>query len=108
MIANSSPRLSWLAPSPAPVGEATFAAPSSDQEELKTLSAGLAEVRQRVDQIAAQLPAVQEQMTRDISNKLEAVEHEIFDKVSAALPRPTAASRASPHRSGECGAALPR
>jgi hypothetical protein len=39
MIAKSSPRLSWLAPSPAPVGDATFAAPSSDQEELKTLSA---------------------------------------------------------------------
>ena len=75
----------------APVGEAILAAPSSDQEQLKTLSAGLADVRQRIDQMAAQLPAVQEQMTRDISNKLEAVEHEIFEKVSAPLPRPPAA-----------------
>jgi hypothetical protein len=105
MIANTSPRLSWFAPSPAsvgevlpelglrmaPVGEAILAAPSSDQEQLKTLSAGLADVRQRIDQMAAQLPAVQEQMTRDISNKLEAVEHEIFEKVSAPLPRPPAA-----------------
>jgi hypothetical protein len=30
-------------------------------------------------------------MTRDISNKLEAVEQNIVDKVSAALPRPAAA-----------------
>jgi hypothetical protein len=43
--------------------------------------------RQRVEEIAAQLPAVQEQMTRDISNKLEAVEQNIVDKVSAAPQR---------------------
>jgi hypothetical protein len=89
-IANLSPRLSWLAPSPAPVGAATPATESSGQEELKTVSSGLAEVRQRVEEIAAQLAAAQEQMTRDISNKLEAVEQNIFDKVSAPPPRPAA------------------
>jgi hypothetical protein len=91
MIANLSPRLSWLALSPAPVGVATPATPSSGQEELKTISSGLAEVRQRIEELAAQLAAVQEQMTRDISNKLEAVEQNIFDKVSAPSPRPAAA-----------------
>jgi hypothetical protein len=86
MVANLSPRLSWVAPTSAPVGQANPAVPSAEQEELKTLSAGLAEVRQRVDEIAVQ----QELMKRDISNKLEAVEQEIFDRVSAPVPRPTA------------------
>jgi hypothetical protein len=103
MIANLSPWLSWLAPSPASVGAATPAAPSSGQEGLKTISSGLAEVRQRVEEIAAQLPAIQEQMTRDISNKLEAVEQNIVDKVSAAPPRPAAAQprKSAPERSAE-------
>jgi hypothetical protein len=95
-IANLSPRLSWLASSAAPVGQANPAAPSSEREELKTLAAGFAEVRQRVDEIAAQLPAFQDQMRRDISNKLEAVEQEIFDKVSAPPPRPAAAQPRKP------------
>jgi uncharacterized coiled-coil protein SlyX len=68
------------------------AVPSSDQEELEAISFGLAEVRQRVDQIAAQVAAGQEQMTRDITNKLEAAEHDVVDKISFALPpRPAAA-----------------
>jgi uncharacterized coiled-coil protein SlyX len=95
-IAKLSPRVSWLAPSATPVGQPNPAAPSSEQKELKTLSDGLAEVRQRVDEIAAQLPAVQEQMRRDISNKLEAVEQEIFDKVSVPPPRPAAAQPRKP------------
>jgi hypothetical protein len=100
MIANLSPRLSWLGPSPAPLGAATPAAPSSGQEELKTISSGLAEVRQRVEEIAAQLAAVQQQMTRDISNKLEAVEQNIFDKLSAPPPRSAAAQprKSAPER----------
>jgi hypothetical protein len=100
MIASSSPHLSWLAPA-APVDEAPGlappaaavaeapAAPSSDQEELKALLFGLAGLRQRVDEIAAQLAAGQEQVTRDI-NKLQAVEQDILDKISAPPPRPVA------------------
>jgi hypothetical protein len=87
MIANSSPRLGWMAPPAAPVAEVVPAAPSSDQEELKAIWLGLAGVRQRVDQIAAQLAAGQEQMTRDI-NKLQAAEQDILDKISAPPPRP--------------------
>jgi hypothetical protein len=48
-------------------------------------------VRQRVDQIAAQFAAGQEQMTRDITNKLQATEHDILDKMISAPPPPLAA-----------------
>jgi hypothetical protein len=95
-IANLSPRLSWLAPSATPVEQPNPVARSSEREELRTLSDGLAEVRQRVDEIAAQIPAIQEQMRRDISNKLEAIEQEIFEKVSAPPPRPAAAQPRKP------------
>jgi hypothetical protein len=70
MIASSSPRLGWLAPPAAP---AVALAP--DQEELKAISFRLADVQQRVDQIAAQFVAGQEQATRDIT-KLHAAEQE--------------------------------
>jgi hypothetical protein len=93
MIPNSSPQLSWLAPPAAPVAEAP-AAPSPDQEELKALLVGLAGVRQRVDEIAAQLAAGQEQVTRDINN-LQAVEQDILDKISTPPPRPAAPVRRS-------------
>ena len=91
MIASSSSQLSWLAPPAAPVAEAPVV-PSPDQEELKAISFGLAEVRERIDQIAAQLAAGQEQMTRDITNKLEAAKQDVVDKITSALPpRPAAA-----------------
>jgi hypothetical protein len=89
MIASASPQLSWLAPPAAPVAEVS-AAPSPDEEKLKAISFGLAGVRQRVDEIAAQVAAGQEQVTRDI-NKLQAVEQDILDKISASPPRPAAA-----------------
>ena len=81
---------SWGAPPAAPVAGAVSAVPSPDQEELKALSAHLADVRQRVDEIAAQLAAGQEQVTRDI-NKLQEVEQDILAKISAPPPRPAAA-----------------
>jgi hypothetical protein len=88
---GSSPWLSWLAPPAGPVVEVSTV-PSSDQEELKAISFGLAEVRERVDQIAAQLAAGQEQMTRDITHKLEAAKQDVVDKITSALPpRPAAA-----------------
>jgi hypothetical protein len=81
---------SWGAPPAAPVAEAVSAVASPDQEELKAVWLGLASVRQRVDQIAAQFAAGQEQMTRDI-NKVQAVEQDILDKISAPLTRPAIA-----------------
>jgi hypothetical protein len=73
MIASSSPRLGWLAPPAAPAVQAVALAP--DQEGLKAISFRLADVQQRVDQIAAQFVAGQEQATRDIT-KLHAAEQE--------------------------------
>jgi len=96
VIASSSSQLSWLAPPAAPVAEAPVV-PSPDQEEFKAISFGLAEVRERIDQIAAQLAAGQEQMTRDITNKLEAAKQDVVDKITSALPpRPAAAPARSP------------
>ncbi len=91
MIASSYPQLGWLAPQaavaqtvPDPSAAAT---PSLDGQEFKAISLNLAAVRQRVDQLAA----VQEQMTRDFTTKLQAAEQEILDKISAPPPQPAAA-----------------
>jgi hypothetical protein len=82
-----------LAPQAAPVGQTAPAAPSPNQEEIKAISFGLAGVRQRVDQIAGQLAAGQEQMTRDITNKLQATEHDILEKMISAPPPAAAPAR---------------
>jgi hypothetical protein len=88
-IASTSPRLGWLAPPAAPVTLAAPAVPSPDQEDLKAISFGLAAVRQRVDQIAADLAAGRDQMTRD-TGQLLAAEQEILDKMSAPPPQSAA------------------
>jgi hypothetical protein len=71
MIANSSPQLSWLAPQAAVAQTAPDAiAPttsSPDPQELQAMSADLAAVRQKVDLLAAQLAASQQQMARDFA-----------------------------------------
>jgi hypothetical protein len=64
---------------------------SPDLEQLKAMSLGLAVVRQSVDQLAAQVAAGQEQMTRDIT-KLQAAEQDILHKISEPPPRPAAAA----------------
>jgi len=60
------------------------------------VSLGLAAVRQRVDQLAVQVAAGQEQMTRDFTAKLHAVEQDILDKISAPTPQATAAPARKP------------
>jgi hypothetical protein len=57
MILRSSPRLSWVAPSPGPVVEVSTV-PSSYQEELKAISFGLAEVRERATRSPPNSPPV--------------------------------------------------
>jgi hypothetical protein len=92
IVASSSPQLGWLARQAAPVAQtapdtippAAPAAPSPDQQQLNTMSLGLAAVRQSIDQLAAG----QEQMARDIA-KLQAAEQGILDKISASAPRPS-------------------
>jgi hypothetical protein len=72
MIANSSPQLGWLAPQDAGAQTASpTAAPTastSDQQQLKALSADLAAVREKVDQLAAQVVAGQEEMARNFAS----------------------------------------
>jgi hypothetical protein len=95
MIANSSPQLGWLAPQTAAAQTApdTIAPPTSspDPQELKAISADLAAVRQKVDQLAAHVAAGQEQMARDFATKLQAAEQDILDKISVPPPQPPAA-----------------
>jgi hypothetical protein len=70
MIANSYPRLGWLAPQAKPVAQnapetialVAPAAPSFDQQ-LIAISFDLDAVRQDIDKIAASIAAIQEQMS---------------------------------------------
>jgi hypothetical protein len=98
IIANLSPQLGWLAPQAALAQTATAtttaATPSVDQQEFRAMSLNLATVRQRVDQLAAQVAAGQEQVTRDFTMKLQAAEQDIVGKLPAALPQPAAAASA--------------
>jgi len=91
MIAGSYPQLAWLAPR-----TTAAAAPArSTDPQLQELSLGLAAVRQRVDQLAFQ----QEQMTRDISARVQTAERDILDRIAATQPKPpevTAARRSTP------------
>ena len=78
--------------------EAVPAVPSPDQEVLKAISFDLIGVRHQLDEIATQLTVGQEQMTRDISRRLEAAEKDVLDKIGSAVPpRPTAAPARSAH-----------
>ena len=96
IIVNSYPQLAWLVPEAAIVqtAPATIAPriTSSDQPQLKAMSFDLAALRQRVDQIAAG----QDRMTRDITAKLQATEHDILDKISAPPSQPAAAPARKP------------
>jgi hypothetical protein len=100
LVANSYPQLGWLAPEPAAAHPAadTIVPPASsaDPQELKAMSLGLAAVRQRVDQLAAQVAAGQDQMTRDITIKLQAAEQDILNRISGPPPRPEAAAARKP------------
>jgi len=99
-IANSNPQLGWLAPQPAAASTTPAAVvpptASTDPQELKAMSLGLAAVRQRVDQLAAQFAAGQDQMTHDITTKLQAAEQDILNKISAPAPRPDVAAVRKP------------
>jgi hypothetical protein len=94
IIANSYPQLGWLAPRAAIAQTAPDTivpgTTSLDQQELKAMLLGLAVVQQRVDQLAAQVAAGQDQVTRDIVAKLQEVEQDMLQKISAPPSRPDA------------------
>jgi hypothetical protein len=97
MIVESYPQFGWLAPraAAAPAPAAAAHARSPESQELQELSASLAAVRQRVDQLSLQFVAGQEQVTRDLAARVQATERSILDKITAAQPKPevTAARR---------------
>jgi hypothetical protein len=100
IIANLSPQLGWLAPQPALAqtdGAATTAAtPFVDQQEFKAMSLNLAAVRQRIDQLAVQVAAGQEQVKHDFTMKLQAAEQDILGKIPG--PPPAQQPAAAPAR----------
>jgi hypothetical protein len=90
VIAGSYPQLSWLAPRAA-AAQTTDGPPAvGTDQEIKALTLGLTAVRQRVDQLAAQIAAGQDQMTRDISARVQAAQRDITDRI--AQPRPAEAA----------------
>jgi hypothetical protein len=97
MIASSSPQLAWLAPKAAAPQAAPSAAvpPDQQQQQLNAISLGLAAMRQSVDQLAAQLAAGQEQMTREIT-LWRAAQQDIINKISVTPLRPAAVQTQKP------------
>ena len=90
IMVSSYPQLGWLAPqkafaesAPETVAPGAPNATSSDWQEIRAMSLGLAAVRQSVDQLAAQFVASQEERASEMA-KLE-------DKIVSALPRQQAA-----------------
>ena len=97
IIAGWYPQLSWLAPrvAAAQTPEGVVSAPgAAADQEIKALTLGLAAMRQRVDQLAVQIAAGQDQMTRDITARMQAAQRDILDKIAATQPRPDPAAAA--------------
>jgi hypothetical protein len=66
------------------------------RKKLKAISRSLVDVRQRVDQIAGQIATSQEQMTRDITSKLQAAQQDILENLSAPAQRCDATAARKP------------
>ena len=112
MAAAAYPQqLGWLTPLtppaqtiaatvPAPAAPATIgsAAPvaTPDQQQLAAVSRSLADVRRKVEELAAQVASSQQQMAGDIA-RLQASDQDIFAKLAAPPPRP-APRPAPPHK----------
>ncbi len=99
MIASSYPQFSWLAPQAAVAQTVPYTirtTSSPDPQELRAMSVDLAALRQKVDQLAAQVVAGQEQITRDLTTKLQVAEEDILNKISAPPPQPAAAAARKP------------
>jgi hypothetical protein len=90
MLASSSPVLQWVAPPAAPIVQVASdqvnpsvpVGPSSDLQQLRSISHDLAAVRQSVDQLAAQ----NQQMAGAVAT-LQAAQQSILRKVSTPPPR---------------------
>lgn len=93
MIAEAYPQqLGWLAPPAAHLEQPTPAAISPELLQLKAAQLGLTAVQQKMDQLAVQLSASQQQMTADIA-ALQTSTQDILHKISAPRPRLAAPAR---------------
>ncbi len=120
IIASLSPQLAWVVPKEplvqaAPAAIATYApaavapaSPSPDVQQLETMSLGLAALRQRVDQLAAQLAFNQQQTMGEVA-KLQSAGDDILRRMSAPSAQPAAAvaRKPVPARAQFSGEALP-
>ncbi len=102
IIASSFPQLAWVAPQPPPAQTAptavTAAAPTTpapDLKQLEAMSLGIAAVRERLDQVAAQLAFNQQQTVGEIA-KLQSAEQSILRNMSATPPQPAPALARKP------------
>src|SRR6267378_4075626 len=86
------------APAPATPTTVGSAAPvaTADQQQLAAVSRSLADVRRKVEELAAQVASSQQQMAGDIA-RLQASDQDIFAKLAAPPPRP-APRPAPPHK----------
>jgi hypothetical protein len=88
IVASQYPQLAWLAPQAAATPASNSVVPptsSPDSQELKAISFSLTAMRQRIDQLAAS----QDQVTRDITTKLQVAKQEILDRIPTPSPQQT-------------------
>lgn len=92
---SAYPQLGWLASRPVATGAGS---PRSVDQQIQDLSAALGVMRQRVEQLSMQVTSGQDQVTRDITARLQTSEREILDRIGtrAAEVTMTAAARKPP------------
>jgi hypothetical protein len=89
IIAGRYPQLAWVAPqaAAATLAPASVVPPisSPDTQELKAISFSLTAMRQRIDELAGS----QDQITREITTKLQVAKREILDRIPTPSPQQT-------------------
>jgi len=94
-VVSVYPQFGWLAPRPVATGAAS---PRSVDQQIQELSAALGVMRQRVEQLSMQVTSGQDQVTRDITARLQTSEHEILDRISTRAADATTTTRKPPQQ----------
>jgi hypothetical protein len=84
LLASTYPQLAFLAPTvraPAPAPR-----PQNATQDIQALANNLAAMRQRLDQLAVQIATSQDQVSRDLTAKVQAAQRDILDRIAAAPP----------------------
>lgn len=96
-LAATYPQLAWMAPHL--VSSSTGAASPSGralEQQIQDMSLSLATMRQRVEQLSLQVANGQDQLSRDISARLQASEHDILDRIGSPRGDATATATRKP------------